>query len=257
MKYAQIVRGTFLRRPNRFIAQVKIGGKEHTVHVKNTGRCRELLLPDTEVVLEYHPDAKVLGRKTQYSLVAVYKDRGESLPKLLINMDSQAPNQAAKEWLENGGFQKVTGLKAEQIHREVTYGQSRFDLAFLAAGRPAFMEVKGVTLEKDGIAMFPDAPTERGVKHLLELADAAKHGFQAYILFVIQMKEIKSFRPNWEMHEAFAKTLRQVSQENVKVLACDCMVEENGFYIDQPVSIIFRSDIDSIYKALQKVHAVE
>lgn len=240
MKYAQIVRGTFLKRPNRFIAQVKIGDKEHTVHVKNTGRCRELLLPGTEVLLEYHPDAKALGRKTQYSLVAVYKDRGESLPKLLINMDSQAPNQAAKEWLENGGFQKVTGLKAEQVHREVTYGQSRFDLAFQATGCPAFMEVKGVTLEKDGLAMFPDAPTERGVKHLLELADAAKHGFQAYILFVIQMKEIRFFRPNWEMHEAFAKTLHQVSQENVKVLACDCKVDEGGFSIDQPIPIRFQ-----------------
>lgn len=240
MKYAQIVRGTFLRRPNRFIAQVKIGDKEHTVHVKNTGRCQELLLPDTEVLLEYHPDAKALGRKTRYSLVAVYKDRGEALPKLLINMDSQAPNQAAREWLENGGFQNVTGFKAEQVHREVTYGQSRFDLAFQAAGHPAFMEVKGVTLEKDGIAMFPDAPTERGVKHLLELADAAKHGFRAYILFVLQMKEIRFFRPNWEMHEAFAKTLRQVSQENVKVLACDCKVEEDGFSIDQPVPIVFQ-----------------
>ena len=240
MQYSQIVRGIFLSRPNRFIAQVKIEDKIHTVHVKNTGRCRELLLPGPKVLLEYHPDAQALGRKTQYSLVAVYKNRGEDSPQLLINMDSQAPNQAAKEWLENGGFKKSTGLQAEHVHREVTYGESRFDLAFQVGDHPAFMEVKGVTLEKEGIAMFPDAPTIRGVKHLLELADAAKHGFLAYILFVIQMKEVRSFCPNKEMHEAFAKTLRQVSQENVKILAYDCKVNETGFTIDQPVPVMFQ-----------------
>ncbi|MCI8725538.1 MAG: DNA/RNA nuclease SfsA [Hungatella sp.] len=239
MQYSQIVRGIFLSRPNRFVAQVKIGDREHTVHVKNTGRCRELLLPGTQVLLEYHPDARAQGRKTQYSLVAVYKNRGENLPRLLINMDSQAPNQAAREWLENGGFKASTGLQPQQIQREVTYGQSRFDLAFQAGGRPAFMEVKGVTLEKDGIAMFPDAPTQRGVKHLSELAHAAQHGFLAYILFVIQMKEIRSFCPNREMHEAFAQTLLQVSRENVKVLAYDCKVTETGFTIDQPVPVTF------------------
>lgn len=238
MKYSQIVHGTFIRRPNRFIAQVKIGDSEHTVHVKNTGRCQELLISGTEVLLEYHPDAQALGRKTQYSLVAVYKDRGKRLPRLLINMDSQAPNQAAKEWLENGGFQKNIGLQVDHIQREVTYGQSRFDLAFRAGGSPGFMEVKGVTLEKDGIAMFPDAPTQRGVKHLSELADAAKHGFLTYLLFVIQMKEIRAFQPNQKMHEAFAQMLRQVSRENVKVLAYDCIVNEGGFVIDQPVPII-------------------
>ena len=180
--------------------------------------------------MEYHPDAKAQGRKTEYSLVAVYKG------KLLINMDSQAPNAAAKEWLDNGGFWSAVGQKPENIRREVIYGQSRFDLAFTLGGKPAFMEVKGVTLEKEGVAMFPDAPTERGVKHLEELAGAVKDGFEAFVLFVIQMKGVRVFRPNEEMHKAFADALRKAEDAGVKVLAYDCDVREDGFVIDKAVA---------------------
>lgn len=142
MKYRHIKKGIFRERPNRFVARVEIEGKEYTVHVKNTGRCRELLVPGATVFLEYDPDAAKKGRKTQYSLVAVYKGG------LLINMDSQAPNEAAEEWLTGGGFERATGLKPEGIHREVTYGQSRFDLAFTVGERQAFMEIKGGNLGK-------------------------------------------------------------------------------------------------------------
>ena len=233
MKYAHIEKGIFKERPNRFIARVEINGKEHTVHVKNTGRCRELLVPEAVVLLEYHPEAKDQGRKTEYSLVGVYK--GE----LLINMDSQAPNTAAREWLEKGGFEKASGMRPEAVRREVTYGQSRFDLAFTADGRQAFMEVKGVTLEKDGVALFPDAPTERGVKHLEELAKAAGEGFLAYVLFVIQMKGVHEFRLNTEMHRAFGDALVRARKAGVKVLAYDCDVREDGFVIDQAVKACF------------------
>lgn len=241
MKYQQIVHGTFVSRPNRFIAQVKIESAVHTVHVKNTGRCRELLIPGAKVLLEYHPDARALGRKTEYSLVGVYKVGDDGLPARLVNMDSQAPNQAAKEWLERGGLPDAENQGErrcpQNIRSEVTYGQSRFDLAFEIGGRQAFMEVKGVTLEKQGIAMFPDAPTERGVKHIQELADAAEHGFQAYILFVIQMKGVYEFRPNWKTHEAFARTLQEAAEKGVHILAYDCLVEEDGFRIDQPIAV--------------------
>jgi len=218
------------------VAQVRIKETEHTVHVKNTGRCRELLVPQAELLLEYYPNAKTLGRKTEYSVVAVYKKR-EGLPALLINMDSQAPNEAAKEWLEAGGFQKETGLVPKRIQREVTYGQSRFDLAFEAAGKPVFMEVKGVTLEKNGIAMFPDAPTERGVKHLQELSDAVKHGFSAYLLFVIQMEGVRTFCPNRETHPEFARALKAAADSGVHVLAYDCIVKEDGFTIHEKVPV--------------------
>ncbi len=239
MQYQQIVHGIFRSRPNRFLAKVEIGGTEETVHVKNTGRCRELLVPGARVILEDHPHAREQGRKTRYSLVGVYKNRGEGCPPLLVNMDSQAPNLAAREWLEGGGFEAATGRCPREIRREVTYGQSRFDLAFLSDGQPAFMEVKGVTLEEDGIAMFPDAPTERGVKHLLELADAAKQGYQTYVLFVIQMKEIHGFRANRKTHETFAQTLRQIHSAGVQVMAYDCSVWESGFQVDQKIPILW------------------
>lgn len=233
MWYAHIEKGIFRERPNRFVAQVEINGREHTVHVKNTGRCRELLIPGAKVLLEYHPDAAAQGRKTQYSLTGVYKGH------LLINMDSQAPNTAAMEWLQNGGFQRETGMKPENIRREITFGQSRFDLAFTLKGKPAFMEVKGVTLEKDGVALFPDAPTERGVKHLKELAAAAEDGFLTFVLFVIQMKGVYEFRPNQEMHKAFADALAEAGAAGVKVLAYDCDVREDGFCIDRAVKCGF------------------
>lgn len=232
MKYREIVHGMFLSRPNRFLAKVKIGGAVHTVHVKNTGRCKEILVPGAEVILEFHPDAKETGRKTEYSLIAVYKG------SMLINMDSQAPNQVAAEWLTSGGFTKETGIPVEQVRREVRYGNSRFDLAFVGDGKPCFMEVKGVTLEEDGVASFPDAPTERGIKHMQELADAAAHGFGAYLLFVIQMKGIHEFGPNRKTHPAFADALKEAAKAGVHVLAYDCMVLEDHFQIDQSVSVV-------------------
>lgn len=233
MRYEHVKKGIFKARPNRFVAQVDIDGREHTVHVKNTGRCRELLIPGAAVLLEYHPDAKNQGRKTEYSLVGVYKG------KLLINMDSQAPNTAAREWLESGGFQRELGMRPENIRREVTYGQSRFDLAFTLDGQPAFMEVKGVTLERDGAALFPDAPTERGVKHLEELARAVGDGFMAFVLFVIQMKGVREFRANGEMHKEFANALIRAREAGVKVLAYDCSVREDGFEVDKEVRCNF------------------
>ena len=232
MKYREIVHGMFLSRPNRFLAKVKIGGAVHTVHVKNTGRCKEILVPGAEVILEFHPDAKETGRKTEYSLIAVYKG------SMLINMDSQAPNQVAAEWLISGGFTKETGIPVEQVRREVRYGNSRFDLAFVGDGKPCFVEVKGVTLEEDGVASFPDAPTERGIKHMQELADAAAHGFGAYLLFVIQMKGIHEFGPNRKTHPAFADALKEAAKAGVHVLAYDCMVWEDHFQIDQNVSVV-------------------
>lgn len=242
MKYEHIVPGTFISRPNRFIAHVSIrrgdSDREETVvcHVKNTGRCRELLLPGAAVLLQFHPEAAALGRKTEYSLIGVYKERdGEHL---LINMDSQAPNQVAAEWLDTTPLSPYT---LKHIRREVTYGQSRFDLAFDlvsdAEKRPAFMEVKGVTLEEDDVAKFPDAPTERGVKHIMELAEAAKAGYEAYILFVIQMKGIREFTPNRKTHPQFGDALCLAEKAGVHILARDCVVTKDSLSIDAPVPV--------------------
>lgn len=230
MRYEDIASGTFISRPNRFIAVVSVGGREQTVHVKNTGRCRELLAPGARVILERHADYLETGRKTEYSLIAVYKGNR------LINMDSQAPNQAAEEWLHRHAAEwQINDI--HDIRREVTYGNSRFDLAFATAMRSAFMEVKGVTLERDGTAMFPDAPTERGLKHLQGLAEAARQGYLAFILFVIQMKGVNYFMPNWETHEEFARMLYEVHRMGVHVIAYDCQVREDSLEIDEPVEV--------------------
>lgn len=231
MKYDHIVSGTFIERPNRFIAYVQVGERQVTCHVKNTGRCRELLIPGVTVFLQYHPGALEAGRKTEYSLIGVCKG------DLLINMDSQAPNQVAEEWLTGGGFSKETGIRVSKVRREVRYGDSRFDLAFLADGEPAFMEVKGVTLEVDGTAMFPDAPTQRGVKHLLELAKAAAEGYRAYVLFVVQMKGIRQFAPNQATHPAFGEALTEAATAGVCVLAYDCLVERDCLVVDREVLV--------------------
>lgn len=238
MDYAHIVPGTFLSRPNRFIAHALVDGREVVCHVKNTGRLRELLYPGASLLLEYHPDAERLGRRTSYSLIGVYKEpAGYAGERLLINMDSQAPNRAAEEWLKGGAFPGLFPGRLTEIRREVTYGNSRFDLSFLEDGRQAFMEVKGVTLEKDGAACFPDAPTERGVKHIRELAAAAREGYGAYILFVIQMKGILSFSPNRATHAAFADALLEAAAAGVHVLAFDCLVTEHSIRIDRPVAV--------------------
>ena len=218
-----MVPGIFLRRPNRFIAHIEIGGQEEVCHVKNTGRCRELLPAGAQVWCEVSDNP---NRKTKYDLITVKKgDR-------LINMDSQAPNAAAKEWLLAGGLGQIENLKAETTH-----GQSRFDFSFTKDGRQCFLEVKGVTLENDGICAFPDAPTQRGAKHLTELAKAVRQGYGAYVLFVIQMENVKFLHPNDATDPAFGKALREAAAAGVEILAMDCRITENSMTIQNPVKI--------------------
>lgn len=246
MTYEHIVAGTFISRPNRFIAHVETGNRTVVCHVKNTGRCRELLIPGVTVILEFHPDAVLSGRKTEYDLIGVYKNG------LLINMDSQAPNKAAWEWLVSLGGGQYTeknhyplgSYVPFDIRREATHGDSRFDLAFSLRNRdtkavsPAFMEVKGVTLEENGLALFPDAPTKRGIKHLKGLIRAHEEGYEAYVLFVIQMKGIRGFTPNDMTHPAFGDALRQAREAGVHVLAYDCLVTPDTMIVDSPVKVI-------------------
>lgn len=230
IKYSKIRRAAFINRPNRFIAEVLLDGKEETVHVKNTGRCRELLIPGCDVIL-YESDSP--SRKTKYDLVAVYKNR-EGKPPLLINMDSQIPNDVAAEWFKKG----LLFSKNAVVRREVTFGNSRFDFYVEDGTVKAFVEVKGVTLEEGGVAMFPDAPTGRGVKHMRELMAATEQGYRAYILFVIQMKEISEFRPNDVTHKAFGDTLREAREKGVRILAVDCNVTEDAIEADKEVKIV-------------------
>lgn len=222
MKYRAIVKGKFLSRPNRFIAYVDVNGTEEKCHVKNTGRCKELLLPGVDVILSIsdNPD-----RKTKYDLVAVYKGN------TLINMDSQAPNMAAGEFLKRI-FPDITHIKPEK-----KFGNSRFDFYFETPNEKAFLEVKGVTLEENGVSMFPDAPTKRGVKHVEELISCLDNGFSAYILFVIQMKGISLFTPNYKTHPEFGDVLKMAESKGVKILAYDCVVTEDSMEISDPVRI--------------------
>ena len=223
LKYENMAAGRFLSRPNRFIAKVEIDGQEQTVHVKNTGRCRELLTAGAEVFCRYDPNP---SRKTRYDLITVRKgDR-------LINMDSQAPNAAAKQWLLGGGLGEIENLKAETF-----YGDSRFDFSFEKDGKRCFLEVKGVTLENDGVCAFPDAPTERGAKHLRGLTELAKAGFGAYVLFVIQMANVKYLHPNDATDPAFGNALRAAAAAGVKILAMDCAVTEDTMEIRLPVLV--------------------
>ncbi len=223
MHYGAMIPGRFCARPNRFVAQVELEGREETCHVKNTGRCRELLLPGARVWCRYdgNPD-----RKTHYDLIAVEK------AGRLINMDSQAPNQAAAEWLESGGLGTV-----EALRREWTHGDSRFDFSFLQGGRRCFLEVKGVTLEEGGVVRFPDAPTQRGTKHLLGLTRAAAAGYGAYVLFVIQMGDVQYFMPNDRTDPAFGAALRAAAKAGVQVLAMDCKVTPESLALDKPVPV--------------------
>lgn len=226
MNYEHMMPATFIERPNRFIACADLNKTRVNCHVKNTGRCKELLTPGARILLQHHPGALEAGRKTEYSLISVYKPMVHGLT--LVNMDSQAPNQAAWEWLCSQGFSP---------RREVRYGSSRFDLAFEEEGVPAFMEVKGVTLEQDGIARFPDAPTQRGLRHLLELERAAKEGYRAYALFVIALKGVHSFEANQKTHPEFAQALRHAADHGVTVLARDCIVTPDSLSLDQPVPV--------------------
>lgn len=229
MTYKHTVHAKFLSRPNRFIAKVELDGREETVHVKNTGRCKELLTPGCTVHLAVSDNPE---RKTKYDLVTVEKVR-EGKPPLTVNMDSQIPNAVAEEWLRSGGLFSKNAV----IRREVKYGASRFDFYIEDGETKAFLEVKGVTLEFDGVAMFPDAPTERGVKHIHELMASIDDGYAAYILFVIQMKEISVLRPNDATHKEFGDALRRAAAAGVNVIAMDSVVTADSMTIDSPVPV--------------------
>lgn len=223
MEYKNMVPGVFLARPNRFIAHIAIDGQTEICHVKNTGRCRELLIPGAQVWCQRSDNP---SRKTQYDLIAVQKG------SRLINMDSQAPNAAAKEWLLRGGLGKIENLKPESFH-----GSSRFDFSFTKDGKSCLLEVKGVTLEHDGVCAFPDAPTERGTKHLRHLAQAAKDGYGAYVLFVIQMADVAYLHPNDATDPNFGAALREAAASGVTVLAMDCLVTESSLTLQSPVAV--------------------
>ncbi len=223
MRYPNMVPGIFLSRPNRFIAHVMIAGQEEIVHVKNTGRCKELLPAGAQVWCQRSNNP---NRKTKFDLITVRKgDR-------LINMDSQAPNIAAGEWLRSGGLGEIENLKAESFH-----GDSRFDFSFTKDGKQCFLEVKGVTLEDDGVCAFPDAPTQRGAKHLKGLTEAAKAGYGAYVLFVVQMANVKYLRPHDERDPAFGAALREAAENGVVVMAMDCAVDIDSMDIRLPLLV--------------------
>ena len=215
MKYDNIIRAVFIKRPNRFIAEVEIDGRRETVHVKNTGRCRELLIPGCEVWLTAPGNP---NRKTLYDLVAVRKENG-----ILFNIDSQAPNMVVKEWLAGQDYEKVVP--------EYSYGDSRIDFYMERGGERYLMEVKGCTLEVDGIGYFPDAPTERGVKHLRELAAAAKKGYKAMLAFVIQMDGVSEVRPNIDTHAEFGIAFDEARAAGVEILYLQCHVEPDSLVI--------------------------
>lgn len=238
MKYENIYKGQFLSRPNRFIAYVDIEGKTEKVHVKNTGRCRELLTDHAEVYLEKSDNSK---RNTAFDLVAVKKGHR------IINMDSQAPNKAVEEWLKQGGlFDDV-----QTIRPETTYESSRFDFYVETTEEKIFIEVKGVTLEKDDVVLFPDAPSERALKHVKELCDAVKQGYRAYILLVVQMEGVKYFIPNRETQPEFAEALLEARKAGVRILAYDCRVTQDTMKIHNPVPVRL-SVLDEIAEPLLK-----
>lgn len=224
MRYKETEKAVFLKRPNRFIAEVEIQGKRETVHVKNTGRCKELLIPGTEVILEKSGNP---NRKTKYDLICVNK-QGR-----LINMDSQIPNKAAEEWIRKGGlFPEEVSIRPEK-----KYGNSRFDLYVESPVRRAFVEVKGVTLEEDNVVRFPDAPTVRGIKHVEELIHCMEEGYEAYLLLVIQMKGVKKFMPNWDTQPEFGQALIKAEKVGVKIIARDCLVTEDTIEIQEEVPV--------------------
>ena len=228
MRYERIEKAVFLERPNRFIAYTELNGRKETVHVKNTGRCAELLVPGASVYIQRsaNPD-----RKTKWDLISV--EKGERM----INMDSQIPNRLVEEWIRGGHlFRDVT-----LVRPETTYGNSRFDLYVEAEGKRIFIEVKGVTLEENGVCRFPDAPSERAVKHLEELILAKQEGYETYVFFVIQMKDVRYFTPNTDTHPAFAESLRRAAAAGVHILAYDCTVSPDSIEIDSPVDIVLGS----------------
>ena len=223
MRYSAVKQGRFLSRPNRFIAHVDMDGKTEICHVKNTGRCRELLIPGARV---WCAKAENPNRKTAYDLIAVEKE------PYLVNMDSQAPNQAVGEWLRNGGLGNAQVVLPEQ-----RFHDSRFDFYLERDGKPMFLEVKGVTLEENGVCRFPDAPTQRGARHLRELTLAREQGYDAAVLFVIQMAPVRYLTPNDGTDPAFGKALREAAAKGVAVLAVDCVVTPDTMTIGNPVAV--------------------
>ena len=224
MKYENIEEAHFLERPNRFIAYVETKQGREVCHVKNTGRCKELLTENAIVYVQRNDNP---NRKTKLDLIGVQKNQ------YLINMDSQAPNVAVKEWLQKGNLFS----KHAKIYSEKTYGESRFDFYIEDGERKIFMEVKGVTLELDGVCRFPDAPTERGVKHIKELIKCRDEGYEAYILFVIQMSPVKYLEPNDQTHQAFGDALREAAKRGVNVMAVDCYITTDSMEIMNEVEV--------------------
>lgn len=225
MQYHDVISGRFLRRPNRFIAYVETEAGIQVCHVKNTGRCRELLVPGATVYLE---KAQNPSRKTAYDLIAV--EKGERL----INMDAQAPNRVFDEWVRTGAFLP----ELTQVHSEYVYGESRLDFCLESGERTHLVEVKGVTLEENGVARFPDAPTERGIKHIRELQRAVTEGMDATLFFVVQMENIHAVMPNDATHPAFGEALRTAAAAGVQVCAYDCAVSPDSLMIRKPVPVI-------------------
>ncbi len=224
MKYKNVTEGKFISRPNRFTAEVEIDGQATLCHVKNTGRCRELLLPGRTVFLEPSDNP---ARKTRYDLIAV------ETPEQIVSMDSQAPNAIVREWLEEGGL--YPGL--EEIRQEVVYGESRFDFCLKKNGRPIYMEVKGVNLKVGDTARFPDAPTLRGVKHIYELCRAKEEGYGAVILFAVKLKGVSALEPNDETQPEFGLALRHAQECGVEILAYDCVVTRDSIRLDRPLPV--------------------
>ena len=222
MKYSNIYKGTFIERPNRFIAICEIDGKEEICHVKNTGRCRELLVKGTTVYLEKSSNP---SRKTQYDLVSVEKNNR------LINMDSQIPNYVVAESLHKI-FDNLTFVK-----QEYKYGNSRLDIYVETKTEKIFVEVKGVTLEADGVVRFPDAPTERGIKHLKELQKAVEEGYRACVVFLVQMQDVKYFEPNYETHPQFASELKKAHENGVEIFVYDSIVTPDEIKLNKSVKI--------------------
>lgn len=231
MIYRKIVEGIFLKRPNRFIGHVLVNGKEEIVHVKNTGRCKELLIEGAKVLLEDNTDNP--NRKTKYSLISVWKG------DMLVNIDSQVPNLVVYDALKNGEIDSFNDLK--HIKREVTFGNSRYDIYFESSKEKGFIEVKGVTLENNQVASFPDAPTERGTKHVLEMIEASKKGYSGIIFFLIQMKGPREFRLNWDMDPNFSKAVKLASENNIKIMAYDSIVSHEGIKIGKAIDIDLNS----------------
>ncbi|MGE4214720.1 MAG: DNA/RNA nuclease SfsA [Anaerotignaceae bacterium] len=226
MEYKNTREAIFLKRPNRFIAFVIIDGEEETVHVKNTGRCKELLISGAKVILEKSENPK---RKTKYSLIAVYKG------DMLINMDSQVPNAVVAEALREGKISEIGAVSFTK--REVTFSQSRFDIYYEKGEKKGFIEVKGVTLERDGVALFPDAPTIRGTRHVYEMIKAKEEGYEANIMLLIQMMGVEYFTPNMEMDKNFTQALSLAKEKGINIMAYDSVVRENSIYIGKRIEI--------------------